>query len=137
MEPRERESPTDGQKRRARHALRVFWILFAIGAGYAVFVYFTGRMIPCPIFLLTGYRCPGCGISHLFMDLFRLDPAGAFADNPFIFILLPFAVVYGLFRLYVYVYRPDRGYARWENICIYGVLAAAVLFGIARNVWSL
>ncbi|PIU19970.1 MAG: hypothetical protein COT18_04715 [Elusimicrobia bacterium CG08_land_8_20_14_0_20_59_10] len=34
---------------------------------------------------LTGLPCPGCGMTHAFLALGRLDFAGAFAHNPLVF----------------------------------------------------
>lgn len=36
----------------------------------------------CPIRLLTGIPCPGCGLSRAFLALLHLDLAGAFSFHP-------------------------------------------------------
>lgn len=40
----------------------------------------------CPLRLITGYPCPGCGITRASFCLLRLDFAGAFSLNPSVFL---------------------------------------------------
>ncbi len=44
----------------------------------------------CPFKALTALPCPGCGITHAFLALGRLDYAAAYAANPLVF---PFAAM--------------------------------------------
>lgn len=46
----------------------------------------------CPIRLLTGFACPGCGVTRAFFAALRLDFSGAFALHP-LFWLAPFLVL--------------------------------------------
>ena len=48
------------------------------GILYALWVLMTGLYIPCPIRTLTGFLCPGCGISHYFIHLIQFDFKQAF-----------------------------------------------------------
>ena len=47
---------------------------------------------PCPIKALTGVPCPGCGMTHAYLRLLKLDISGAFAANG-AFWVLPAAIV--------------------------------------------
>lgn len=38
--------------------------------------------IPCPIKLVTGISCPGCGMTRAYVSLLRLDPRAAFSYHP-------------------------------------------------------
>ena len=53
------------------------------GGVYAV----TGRGIPCPFLLATGWQCPICGASRMGVALLHGDPAAAWAANPFVLVL--------------------------------------------------
>lgn len=64
---------------------RNFILFFAL---LAVFYLTVG----CPIRLLTGISCPGCGMTRALFALLRLDFSLAFDMHPLVF-LLPFAVV--------------------------------------------
>ncbi len=56
-----------------RKRLRPLAFLLPAGGLYALFVHATGLMIPCPFRLITGLKCPGCGMTHMCMSLLRLD----------------------------------------------------------------
>ncbi len=45
----------------------------------------------CPFFRLTGFTCPGCGLTRAYIHAFHGDFATAFRYNPFFF-TLPFYV---------------------------------------------
>ena len=51
----------------------------------------------CPIRLVCGVCCPGCGMTRAVLALLRLDPAAAWHFHPLVF-LMPVAVVIFLLR---------------------------------------
>ncbi len=53
----------------------------------------------CPFKAATGLPCPGCGMTHAFLALGRLDLAGAFAANPLVFPLAALAALYAAGRV--------------------------------------
>lgn len=52
------------------------------------------KIIFCPIYKITGLYCPGCGISRMFLALFKGKFYQAFRYNPLVFIFLPFFIFY-------------------------------------------
>lgn len=75
----------------------------------------------CPLRLLTGLSCPGCGMTRAWGHVLRLDFAAAFAAHP-LFPLAPVLVAYILFE--------DRLRRRWATgaICaLCGVLIVVYL----------
>jgi hypothetical protein len=72
----------------------------------------------CPFRALTGLRCPGCGMTHAFLALGRLDFAGAYAQNPLVFPLAALTVLYAAGR----VPRAVRS-GKVVNSALLGVLA--------------
>lgn len=123
-----------GQKKRAKQVLITSLIFLAIGLAYAAFAKITGIMIPCLFRTITGFKCPGCGVSHMFLNLFSGKIHAAFHSNPFVFLLLPFLCAYILYRVIIYIKKPGNGYARWENIAAYIVLAMTLVFWVVRNI---
>ena len=92
-----------------------------------------GLGIRCPIRLLTGLQCPGCGVSHLVLHLLTGHPLQAFYDNPAIFTELPvLAVILGR-RTIRYIRTGEGRFCRWEEIGIYLCIAALLIFGVVRN----
>ncbi|HVD97356.1 MAG TPA: DUF2752 domain-containing protein [Cytophagaceae bacterium] len=50
--------------------------------------------IPCLFRLATGLSCPGCGLTHAFAHLLKLEFAEAWAHNKLSFIVFPAGVYY-------------------------------------------
>ena len=80
------------KKRRHKDVLRlgVFMAAFALYSVLAT--YFLGHA--CPINLLFGVPCPGCGLTRACLCLFRGDVYGAIAMHPLVFTL---PVIFGCF----------------------------------------
>lgn len=103
------------------------------GLGYAFFMWFTDISIPCPIHTLTGFYCPGCGITRMCLSLLQLDFATAWRANPALLVMLPvFAVLVGTWSLR-YVKTGKRKLAKWQNLILWGCIVLLVVFGILRN----
>ena len=69
----------------------------AILIGLLIGYYFLNAVfkisIPCMFYKITGFHCPGCGITRLLFSLIKLDFYQAFRYNPLIFILLTIFVL--------------------------------------------
>ncbi|WP_273651262.1 DUF2752 domain-containing protein [Cellulomonas fimi] len=86
----------------------------------------------CPLHVLTGLWCPGCGGLRAVHDLAHLDVAGAWGMNPLVVALVPVAVAVWA----VWTWRSATGRAplrtlpgRWA----WAVLALVVTFAVLRN----
>lgn len=120
-------------EQRALYIARNLTGIFAAGCLYAIWIAATGIYIPCPFRMLTGFQCPGCGISHCLMSLMRFDPASAWEANAFVMILLPAALPYAGYRILKYIRTGKTDFNIPETAMLIGVLAAAVLFAVIRN----
>ena len=110
--------------------LLLFFIL------YLVFFKVTGIGIPCIFHELTGFKCPGCGITHLFLALLRFDIKEAFMCNPLAFILLPFLIFYFVYLDYAYIVdKKDNLVSKIPKAFWIILLIITILFGILRNVF--
>lgn len=78
------------ESERRNAALKKYGGLLLLGLAYFAFIRLTGLSIPCPIRYVTGFLCPGCGITELFLSLFSGDFEGAFRANQMLFVLGPF-----------------------------------------------
>lgn len=110
-----------------RRKLRTLALVCGIGAAYAVFAARFGG-IPCPIRLVTGLKCPGCGITTLLLRLLRGDWVGAFAANPFLLVTSPLLAAI-LWRFWWEDTRPGKA---WQVTAVL-YIAALLIWGIARN----
>ena len=70
-----------------RTILKIYGWVVGIGLLYAVWFWITEWGIPCFYYLTTGFYCPGCGTSRMFLALLRLKFAEAFRHNPVVLIL--------------------------------------------------
>jgi len=67
-------------------------------AGYSLLSALPNAIL-CPFKALTGLPCPGCGITHAFLLLGRLDLTGAYAANPLVFPLAALTALYAAGRI--------------------------------------
>lgn len=99
-----------------------------LGFIYAVWLLLTDLYIACPIRAVTGLACPGCGISHLFMDLLHLDVVSAVQQNMGVAIL---AVIWGLYGILRLFHRPSK--AVFDGLTLFSIFFL-LAFGILRNI---
>ena len=76
----------------------------------------------CPVFMLTGLKCPGCGTARALHCLLHGEVAQAVAFNPILVLAFPLLVLLLLF--------PSL--ARSTALC-WGVFATMVLYMVVRN----
>ncbi len=120
------------QKSRRNAIIKRDAILVGIGILYYIFIRVTGLAIPCIFRKITGFLCPGCGITRAILAAVRLDLAKAFAYK--LIIALP-ALAYIIVKNdYVFVRYGNRKLSRFDNILIFICIAGAVMFAVLRNV---
>lgn len=111
--------------------IKVLCIVLGIGVLYLFWVKLTGLAIPCLFRKITGWLCPGCGITTLFLCLSRLDFYGAFRANPFLFVTAPLLAVQIIY--YEYVRIKGKTLPKWNQRVLVGYIAALCVFGVWRN----
>lgn len=108
--------------------------ILAIGFVYYILSSITGLYIPCAFRMITGYKCPGCGITHLAVAMLHGNFHEAFTANQLIFIMLPVAIIYGGYRAYKYIKCGSRGFSGPETVMLFITLVVTIAFGIYRNI---
>ena len=106
--------------------------MLGIGLAYLVVVLCTNAGLPCIFYQLTGWQCPGCGMSRMVLSLVRLDPVSAFHYNPFFFITLPIVLFCLLYSDIVYIRKGVRTLGKME-IVLWIEVVLALAFGVVRN----
>lgn len=119
---------------------RVFNIILLLISCFLLFVgYFYlnkeyGFDIPCIFHKLTGFYCPGCGITRCLFSILKLDFYQAFMYNQFVFILLPFLGCGIIYKFYLYIVKKqDQFIKKIPNIVWILLLIITVGFGVIRN----
>lgn len=88
--------------------------------------------IPCLFYEITGYYCPGCGITRLLFSLLKLDFYQAFRYNPLIFILI---IITGIYWLVKFILKKFMNISiEIPNYVYYILLVIVIIFGILRNI---
>ena len=124
---------SDAVSVRRRQFLREGIRILGIGVVYFFWVCITGVGIPCPFRLLTGYLCPGCGITHYCIALLQFRFADAYSANPFLFVLMPFFIPYGIYRAHRVIQTGRTEYSRAEIGLLLVTLVGAIVFAVYRN----
>ena len=72
-------------------------------------IYYIGTnfYIPCIFKKITGFYCPGCGITRMFRSLLELNIYQAFRYNPLVFILLILGLIYLIYYLYIKISKKE------------------------------
>lgn len=137
---------SDGMKLLINDIRSIKWALILISVCFAFFE-IIGHSI-CPVYALTGYPCPGCGLTRAGLRALHLDFAGAWKMNPFIFPVGALSAAYAANRyifgsgnqrssggvLRVSLSPKRRKRRKWLDFCAALVLAGLIVFYIWRMV---
>lgn len=124
-------------KNRTIKIIKYIFIVLIIGILYGIFVMKTGIGVPCIINLITGYKCPGCGVSRMCMALMRLDVDAAYNYNKVLFLLLPVLLAVFSYQLYRYVRYDNTKLTKVQSAILYIAVALLVIWGIVRNLYNM
>lgn len=80
------------------------WAIILIIAYFALGKNFLYSL--CPMVVITGFPCPGCGLTRAGFRLLRFDFTGAFRLHPFIY---PLIVYLGIFGWNRYIRKQKMG----------------------------
>lgn len=121
-----------------KRLINIFLILIICLFIFIVYFYLNsifGFSIPCYFHEITGYYCPGCGITRCLFSLLKLDLYKAFMYNQLVFILLPFLLFLIGYKTYIYILdKPDKIIKNIPNIVWILLLIVVISFGVIRNI---
>ena len=102
-------------------------------AYYLLLVHFNIG-IPCLFNTITNLKCPGCGITHLILNLVKFKFKQAFLCNQFIFRASPF-IIYFIIKSYLcWLLNITFKLNKAENILIFLLLIGSFIFIVIRNI---
>lgn len=109
-------------------------IIGLLGLYFLVFLNY-GIVIPCIFRKITGFYCPGCGITRMISSLIQLDFYQAFRYNPLLFIAFPFIMFCLLETVIKWLLgKKDYFYQKLDNKIWTVLLIITLLFGVVRNI---
>lgn len=122
-------------KKRLLRVILIILALMVILLGYYEInkVYHVG--IPCLFYKITGYKCPGCGITRALFSLIKGDIKQAIYYNKILMLMLPFIAIYFGYKSYLYVMaiRGNKKIEKALNIWACILLVIAIMYGVFRN----
>lgn len=128
-----------GNKPELKRAL--YWLAGIIAAGLIYLLLFKvcGIAIPCLFHQVTGWYCPGCGVTRMLLALLQFNFVQAFYANPLLLMLLPDAALLGL--NYLYALSLNQRHRAWfyrvPNWVWLGLIVLMLSFGMLRNLPAL
>ena len=123
----------NGQKERFKRVLKRILPILILGAGYYIFIRLTGLAIPCIFKAVSGKYCAGCGITRMFLSIFRLDFLSAARNNLLVFVLLFPTAFYGSIKVFKYVKSGEVKYTVYEKVSVIIIFLLMILFWVIRN----
>jgi len=121
------------RKKRIRKIICRDGVILLVGILYAVFVRLTGLAVPCIFRMLTGWQCPGCGITRACLSLLKGEIQTSFSYNPFLYIAGP-CIIYLIVRGDLnYIKKDTCRLGTADTVLIYILIVAALIFGVVRN----
>ena len=123
-------------KKRVKKVIRNAAILLGAGLAYAAFVNLTGLAIPCVFHLVTGWKCPGCGVTRVTLALLRLDFREAWVQNRCLVLISPILAFFIVTQLVSYIRTGRYRIGRVQTIVNYVLIGVLVVFGVVRNIFG-
>ena len=115
-----------------RQRIKTLAILLGIGLAYYIETQTLGFTLKCPLFQLTGLRCPACGLTTACIALLQGRFAEALSANLGLTFSLPVLLPWLGIVIFRWIFRkPPKG--PWLRWLAGGLVVYAVLWGIARN----
>ena len=127
--PLSKMKSTNLQKLKSKKIVLLF---LGIGCIYGLVVRYTEFRVPCLFYFITGWYCPGCGITRMIENLMYGRIQQAYECNPFLFVTIP---LIGIFYLLGKSHFMQRG--KWKKILHAAMILYVILlllWGILRNV---
>lgn len=122
-------------KQRIFKVISILFLLFFLLLFYFFLSHTVHFYIPCPFKKITGFYCPGCGITRCLFYIIQFDFSKAFWMNPLVFCFLPFILLYFGYKIYLYITnRKDTIICKIPNFIWYFLIFITLLFGVLRNI---
>lgn len=114
--------------------VKTILLIFTFGFVYALIVRYTPFCIPCFFKTITGFSCPGCGITHLILRLINFDFYGAYLANRFLFVTSPIILVIVILNFFC---KKEIRTAPFTGGLTLIYACSLVVWGVVRNIFHI
>lgn len=121
-------------RKRTFKVCKTIGLLVLIGMAYAWIYQKTRVGIPCLFRKLTELYCPGCGMTHMCMNLLQFKFRDALLSQPVIFCLMPAGGMMAIRWGIRYIKDGTKHFTKGEERLLIVILIALVGFCIFRNI---
>lgn len=121
-------------KRRVLQVIAISVALLFGGLTYALICRWLGFGIPCPFYTVTGWQCPGCGVSRMCLSLLHGDIAAAYGANPALLLTLPLFLALAVDVSVRYIRTGVRRPQGWSAVLVWILVVILLAFGVVRNI---
>ena len=90
--------------------------------------------IPCVFESITGFYCPGCGVTRMLKSMLVFDFYQAFRYNPLLFIFTPFILILLFNYLYCYYKKKESLFKKMPKSVCNILLVITIIYWILRNI---
>lgn len=109
-------------------------VILLVGYYFLNFKYNFG--IPCIFYKITGYKCPGCGITRALFSILNGNIKEAFNYNKLLFIVAPFLMIYFIYKSYIYILdkKESKNINKIIRYSSYTLVIISIIYAILRNI---
>lgn len=113
--------------------------IIILGIAGSMFLYYHNPVeesgLPCMIYKLTGFYCPGCGAGRACYSILHGQFYEAFRYNPLLILLLPWLLLYfAICAVQWAVYGRESVSEHIPAWILYAALFVVLAYGILRNI---
>lgn len=124
------------KKKRIWQLVKTGCLFFIIGMLYVYIIKNFGISIKCPFHSITGYNCPGCGITRMVLCLLSGNIKEAFYENMGLTLILPLLTFICIKNIYHYIKFGAITDTLYDKIMIISIILFLLFWGFIRNIYG-
>lgn len=137
---------SNDQRKRLKVVIKGLLLTLIAGLLYYIILRHTGIYIPCLFRVVTGFKCPGCGITHMcesmLNSIFIQGSLGdrlyylreAFISNSFAMVVSPYIIYSILKDCIIWVENGEIHESKVDTVIKYAIIVMILVWTVFRNI---
>lgn len=121
---------SDNKNKKINNSIRSFIILIIAAVIYLIIFKIFNIGIPCVFRTLTGYKCPGCGMTHALSEIVNLNFQKAWEYNKLSITVFPVLCIYLLYRWVLSTFYENDNFKTWEYILMVAMAIIVIAYEV-------